>query len=461
MHVIRPLQIWLPAVIALFMMVSGAAAQDDHAALARELASLRAEVRQLRAEMDALLTPRGAVTPVALKALDVREPAPLAAAQVADAASQPSLALLQTQVAELAQVKVESTSKSLVKVFGTIHTNAFLNSANANWLDNPNLVNPPPADGRNGSFSANLRQTRLGFTVDGPRLGSFRTGGAVAFDFFGGIPGFATGQVMGLPRLVVAYARVENDRTAFEVGQDHVILAPIDPTSLANFAFPALFRSGNLYLRAPQARVEYGFGAGVRVTGGIVAPVGGDLPGEDYRFVPQALGGERSRRPAFQGRLSFSTAPADTERHVNLGVSGHHGWERRGPVLAESSAAAVDIAVRRDVVGAAGELFVGDNMDAFGGGVGLDARAKGGWAELQLFPTRRLMFAAGAGVDDLRESPIPAPLRRRNRSAYGVALFSLTPEIRTSFEYRRLATLPGTGAERRNHHFDWVLAYSF
>ena len=52
-------------------------------------------------------------------------------------------------------------------------------------------------------------------------------------------------------------------------------------------------------------------------------------------------------------------------------------------------------------------------------------------------------------------------LRLRNRSAYGTALFSLTPEIQASFEYRWLAMLPGAGGERRNHHFDWVLAYKF
>ena len=92
-------------------------------------------------------------------------------------------------------------------------------------------------------------------------------------DFFGGIPGFATGQVMGLPRLLVAFARFEGKHTAVEVGQDHMILAPADPTSLASFAFPALFRSGNLYLRTPQARIEGRFGSHVSVMGGIVAPI--------------------------------------------------------------------------------------------------------------------------------------------------------------------------------------------
>jgi hypothetical protein len=52
--------------------------------------------------------------------------------------------------------------------------------------------------------------------------------------------------------------------------------------------------------------------------------------------------------------------------------------------------------------------------------------------------------------------------RRRNRSAYGTAIFSFTPEVQASFEYQWLATLPGGGAiERRNHHFDWALAYKF
>src|SRR6185436_11319738 len=188
----------------------------------RELESLRAEVRQLRAEVDTL---KGA------------EPAPPA----------PSMEMLQTQVAELAQTKVESSTRLPLKIFGTVHAGVFANSANANWLDIPNLVGATPADGHAGTMSASLRQTRLGFLSDGPTLGSFHTSAVIAMDFFGGIPGFQTGQVMGLPRLLVAFARIDNDHTAIEIGQDHMILAPRDPTSLAAFAFPEFFRSGNLY----------------------------------------------------------------------------------------------------------------------------------------------------------------------------------------------------------------------
>ena len=429
------------ALLLLGVADSVAAQQVTNEDVIKQLAELRAEVRQLRADLDALRSPTVKRDPDTTLA---------------------SIELLQTQVAELSQVKVESTSRMAVKLFGTIHSHLFANTANPNWLDNPNIVNPAPADGRSGSFSGSLRQTRLGVTVDGPTLGSARTTGALALDFFGGIPGFATGQVMGLPRLLVAFARIETDRTAVEIGQDHMMLAPLDPTSLASFSFPALFRSGNLYLRTPQVRVERALGESFRVIGGLVAPIAGDVPGEEYRFVPPALGGERSRRPALQARVAFATAEVDATRHVNLGLSTHIGWERKGGSLAESTATALDFNLRRDFIAAAGEVFAGRNIDAFGGAVGLDAAStRGGWGELQWYPSNVLTLVAGGGIDELRGSQFTTLPRRRNRSAYGNAIFSVTPEIQTSFEYRWLATRPGSGPERGNHHFDWTLAYKF
>ena len=400
---------------------------------------MRAELQQLRAEV------------AALKA--ARDPAA--------AADSTAIEVLKTQVAELAQTKVESTSRFPVKIFGTVHADVFANSATPNWLDIPNLVNAAPADGHTGTFSATLRQTRLGFTADGPTLGSVRTSAVVAMDFFGGIPGFQTGQVMGLPRLLVAYARLDGEKTAAEIGQDHMILSPRDPTSLAAFAFPLLFRSGNLYLRAPQVRVERAITSHLHASGGIVAPIGGDLTVEDYRFVPPALGGERSRRPGFQARLGYASDEPAASRLVDFGISGHYGWERRPSELADSWAGAVDFAFRRDWIGVAGEAFSGENIDAFGGALGLDARAAGGWAEIQFKPASRISMQAGAGVDEVRGAAQQIVPRRRNQTVYGNVIFTVTPEIETSFEYRWLTTTPRGAPERGNGHFDWVLAYKF
>jgi hypothetical protein len=411
-------------------------AQDPLADVRKELAALRAEVTRLREELDSL------------KQAGTAE------------ATQTTVQVLETQVRELAQTKVESASRLPVRVFGTVHASAFANSANANWLDIPNLVSAPPADGESGSMSATMRQTRFGFAVDGPRLASLRTSANVAMDFFGGIPAFATGQVMGLPRLLVAYARLENDRTSIQIGQDHMILAPRDPSSLAGFAFPLLFRSGNLYLRVPHARVEHLLTSRLRATAGVVAPVAGDFVTPDYVFVPPALAGERSRRPAVQARVAYTTGEPDAPRLLDLGLSGHVGWERQGASLARSWASAVDFAARREFIGVAGELFLGDNIDAFGGAVGLNARSAGGWTELQLFPAARVSITAGVGLDDIRDHRRATLPRQENRSAYGGVVFSFTPEVRASFEYRALRTTAG-GVGRTNHHFDWVLAHDF
>jgi hypothetical protein len=434
------------SVFATFMILCGVpwevGAQDD---LKQEVAALRSELQQLRAIVEELKGSVGARPPA---------PAPQPPAEAA-------VELLQTQVAELSQVKVESASRMPVRISGTIHADAFFNTGEANWLENPNLVAARPADGRTGTFSMNLRQTRLGLSADGPTLGAYRTNGNLVFDFFGGIPGFQTGQVMGLPRLLVAFARIETDRTAFEIGQDQMVLAPRDPTSLAALSFPLLFRSGNLYLRTPQVRVERSIASHVRVAGAIVAPIGGDLADEQYRFVPPALAGERSRRPGVQARLGVgSSADTDATRSANVGVSGHYGWERRGEALADSWAGAIDVEARRDWIGVAGEAFAGENVDAFGGGTGVDSRAGGGWAELRLFPSALVSLNAGVGVDELR-NPRLGVARRRNRSAFGNVIVSVTPELQASFEYRFLETLPGAGIDRRNHHFDWVLAYKF
>jgi hypothetical protein len=446
MHMNLPRTRTLFGLLAISTAIAMPASAQDNADVKQELAALRAELQQLRAEVAALKGAREGAQPAAA------EPVPQLPAVVE---------LLQTQVAELAQTKVESTSRFPVKIFGTIHASAFANSATPNWLDLPNIVNPPPADGHTGTFSISLRQTRIGFTADGPTLGSVRTSGVVAMDFFGGIPGFQTGQVMGLPRLLVAFARFDGEKTAAEIGQDHVLLAPKDPTSLAGFAFPLLFRSGNLYLRAPQVRVERAITGPLRIAGGIVAPIGGDLVGEDYRFVPPALGGERSRRPGVEARLAWTTTDdANAPRVVDVGLSGHYGWERRPAQLADSWAGALDFTLRRGWIGVAGEVFTGENIDAFGGALGLDAKADGGWAELQVRPTSRISMQAGAGVDEIR-NPLPALPRRRNRSAYGNVIVSITPEVETSFEYRWLETAPPGVAERRNNHFDWVFAYKF
>lgn len=459
---------WLLSLVCLFCGLNAPAAQAQ--AVEDQLRELRLEVQRLRQEIEALRKEVGqSKSPAAGVALS--SAGSQAAGLDPQAAQQPSAAamveLLQAQLAEQAQTKVESSSRLPVKIFGTIVSNTFFNVGEANWLDIPNLVDPAPASLPRESFSSTLRQSRIGAIVEGPTIGSLKASGFIAFDFFGGIPNFPSGQVMGLPRLLYAFARLEGERTAIEVGQDQMIFAPNNPTSLAAMAFPDLFRSGNLYLRVPQVRIERTFAAGsqgeFQLVGGILAPVAGDFLAGSFEFVPPNLAGERSRQPGVQGRLAWRSRAGGggDGRGVVLGVSGHHGRHRLTTGSRRSWGFAMDFDARAGRFGLGGEWFVGRNLGAFGGALGQQAKSAGGYLEGRVKATERLEFNAGFGTDRLFAlGALPAPLDS-NSSVFANFIYQLTPELATSLEYRWLSTVPAGGAARRNNHINLVFAYRF
>jgi hypothetical protein len=437
-----------------------AASAGGGAGVAQELAAMREELSRLRAEVDALKQALGTKTSPGAPGAPGTPAAP-GTAQATPAETAAAVSMLQTQVQELAQVKVESDSRLPIKIFGTILSNTFYNSDEANWLENPNIVNRfGGIIGRPGSFSSTLRQSRIGLAINGPDVGGAKASGRVIMDFFGGTPAFNTGQVMGLPRLLYAFARLDGEKTALEVGQDHMMLAPRDPTSLAALSFPDLFRSGNLYLRVPQARVERKLGGGLTVMGGIVAPIAGDFNEDFYLFVPPAGAGERSKMPGVQAHLGYKSGDDET-RQFAIGFSGHFGRERVADVDEESYAAAVDFNVQGGRIGAAGELFYGENINQFGAAINQDAKSTGGWVEARLKMTDRLSVNGGFGMDKLPDDEFVTAARRENRSIFSNVIFKLTPEVSTSVEYRFLRTLFRFDERQENHHVNWVFSYTF
>ena len=378
-----------------------------------------------------------------------------------------TLPLIQAQIQEQAQTKIETSSKFPMKVFGTIMSNTFWNSGEPNWLDIPNIAGSyTPGIGR-GSFSSTLRQSRIGAILEGPEVGGMKINGAFAADFFGGIPNFQTGQVMGLPRLVYGYVRLDGEKTAFEIGQDHMILAPRNPTSLMGTAFPTLYRSGNLYLRAPQIRVEREIASGdfgqIRAVGGILAPIAGDFSAPLYQFAPPNLAGERSRMPALQSRLSWRATPAGPAEQPEweFGFSGHYGRQRFPSGTLPSWATAADFDVTSGKFGVGGEFFAGRDLQAFGGSIAQAAKSRGGFIEGRFAATSRLAFNTGFGSDRLRDRvKFPAPLIT-NKTYFANAVYNFTSEFRGAFEYQRLSTTPIADYGRKNNHFNLTFAYTF
>jgi hypothetical protein len=423
----------------------GAASRDVLDELRNELDALRREVTALRQEVTSL---RG--VPPAAGAIGARATQPEAPA------AQPPIEIIQSQVDELSQVKVQSASRFPVTLSGTILSNTVFNSGDANWLEGPNLVGTTSG----GSVTSTMRQSRIGLDVSTIPVGAWNAKGTIILDFFGGVPGFQTGTVMGLPRLLYAFGRLERGGTALQVGQDHALLAPRDPTSLAAYAFPQFFRSGNLYLRAPQVRIEQRLGGGWTVKVGAMAPVVGDAPAA-YTFAPPAGAGERSKRPALEGHLGFDGGDGDAPAEAHVGVSGHYGWERIGSSLEPISAGALDFHLRAGRLGTSGEFYAAEDLDAFGAGVAQRGRSVGGWVEGNVLATARVSVNGGVGLDTRPDGVGPAG-RRRNSSAFGNVIVKFTPEVSASIEYRWLETQYGAaGRGRDNQHVKAVFAVKF
>ena len=452
---------------ALTLLISLAAAPalaqapaDPRAAVAPDVAALRAEVDELRGEVSALRAMLAEMRATLAPAASVR-PAAQTPQQPAPAVTPEQLEVVRTQLGELSQVKVESASRQPLRLSGTILANTFVNSGDANWLENPNLVDAPSlSSGRTGSMSGTMRQSRVGLEMTGVAVGSWQATGAIVADFFGGVPNFQTGTVMGLTRMVYAFARLQREGTAIQVGQDHVLLAPRDPTSLAALSFPLLFRSGNLYLRAPQVRVEQALGDRWHAAVGLVAPIAGDA-GSDFEFAPAAGTGERSKLPGLQARIAVGRDDPDAPREASIGFSGHVSGRRVGDFDEASWAAVVDFRVRSGRAGVTGEWFAAENVEAFGGAVSQSGRATGGWIEGQFAVTPKTSVNGGFGLDRPSDA-VGRLVRAENRSAYGNLMVTFTPEVAVSAEYRWLRTRLGFQPQsRQNHHVNLVLALRF
>jgi hypothetical protein len=379
-------------------------------------------------------------------------------------AAEEKIPLLESEVADLAQTKVESNSRFPVKIFGTLVTEASFNSAPVNWLDNPSYALPARAgEPSASSFSMNLRQSRLGALINGPTLGGWKTTGLVVADFFAGSTTFVPDSIIPVPRLLYGYVQLEHGNTKIEAGQDQMILAPQNPTSIAALAFPELYEAGNLYARGPQVRVEQRIAAGRNgefvLTGGVM-----DLDASDSNVIaeitpPNPLS-EPPHRPSAQGRLAWRWQAGDAE-HFEIGVSGDRGAERFPSGTQPSWGGALDLNAQVRRLGFTGEWYAGRNLAALGGAIGQFGKSTGGFAELRVKANERLSFNSGYGSDhlfDLRTYPAPWA---RNSGFFGNFIYQFTPELAGSIEFRRLSLYTAARATHYDNNLDFVLAYSF
>ena len=337
-----------------------------------------------------------------------------------------------------------------VQLYGYVKLDAAYDTARTSTGNFARWVESEDDRNSDNQFNITARQTRLGMKITGPDVGGARTSGRVEIDFYG------SGGTENKPHIMMRHAYMKLDwpehRFSIIAGQTSDVISPLVPTTLN---YSVLWWCGDIGYRRPQVRLTGSFllsdDVELKLEGALTRAIGHDAGAFDPGDT-----GEDAGFPAVQGRASL-TFPLFDGRKATVGVSGHFAQEEYDTdaggagMKAYSWSGNLDLTVPVAAwLTVKGELFTGQNLDAYLGGIGqgLDVAGRsvtelktcGGWLAVSLGPWDRWGFNVGAGVesvyDDDFSSPSTAdsPVRSFNSCIFGNAIYSVNKNASVGLE---------------------------
>jgi len=382
---------------------------------------------------------------------------------------------------------VTSQSRVPVTVYGNILLNAFFDTSLNNIEDIPLFAGKKSSDPfpNDKSFAMTARQSRLGVRYQGPEVMGAKVSGQVEVDFFGGKTALGNGINMDLLRLRLALGRLDWTNFSLVAGQDWSIFAPLNPTSFASYAIPAMSASGNPWIRSPQIRAEirHDLSDTTKLQWQIAAtdPNVGDYQTAQFLTVRTPGIGERGRMPALDTRLGFDDTVEG--RDFAFGVSSHYGRGKDVGTIGslsvvrpvDSWGVALDWSLPFSKYFAlTGEAYEGRALGIFsvasGESVGAVATpgehgvfSRGGWAQAQFNLNPKWQVNLAYGIDQPRASELPVGTRDRNQTYMGNLMYKLNTSVTFAWEYRRFLTdfRNQLAADNRGDQANLAVVYSF
>ncbi len=330
-----------------------------------------------------------------------------------------------------------------VRLYGRLKADASYDTSAADPGDYVRWVDPAGSDDHEFNLTAN--ETRIGVNIKGPDAGPAKTSGKLEMDFYGNVTG-ADVENKARPMLRQAYVALDWPHWSLLAGQTWDIISPLSPRML-NYA--PLWWAGNVGYRRPQIRVTRRFSLAEDTTlaleGGISRTVGEEM------VQPES---HDSDVPTGQARAAV-TLPLLDDRETTVGISGHYGKEEFSVREVPTWSVSLDVLLPvTSWLTAKAEWSLGDNMDAFLGGIGQGVntttlrgiRSQGGWAAAEVEAGGGWSLTAGAGLSDARRKDLTAGSRGQNQCVFGNAIYSLTENAKVGLEVSRWGTqYVGTG----------------
>jgi hypothetical protein len=335
-------------------------------------------------------------------------------------------------------------------------TSRIENGNYAQWVESENPNN------NDDQFNMTANQSRFGMKINGPDGEAMKTSGRVEVDFYGG--GTAENKAHLMMRH--AYMKLDWPESRFNIiaGQTSDVISPLLPSTVN---YSVCWWTGNIGYRRPQIRLtkELGFETGgyLKLEGALTRTIGRDsITGTDS--------GEDAGIPTFQGRASI-TLPMLGAQEATIGLSGHWGEEEYDIELdgqdREFKTWSLNLDYTQPIcskVQIKAELFTGENLNAYLGGIGQgvtttaglnqyeEVGSKGGWIAASLGPWGNKRFNVGVAMDDVDRGDVNDDDRTLNRSVFGNVNCALNKQTDVAFELSHWRTEyrgPGDGESLR------------
>jgi len=329
-----------------------------------------------------------------------------------------------------------------VQLYGYIKADASWDSARTETGNYARWVGSEQGRDKDGQFNMTARQTRLGLKIKGPEVNGAKTSGQFEVDFYGG-----GSENTPSPMIRHAFLKVDWPERRFSIlaGQTWDVISPLNPSTL-NYAVQ--WWAGNVGYRRPQIRATQELSLSKDVDLMLQAAVARTIGHDNGDFDPGDTG-EDACLPSLQGRAAV-TFPLLGAKRTTVGVSSHFGKEEYDlddsdhHKNLDSWSVNLDIAQPvNDWLTIKGEVFTGENMDTYKGGIGqgLDSSTLGeigtcgGWAAASLGPWDRWRFNLGASVEAIDGDDVTSDTYRTvNRAIFGNVIYEINSHTTVGFE---------------------------
>lgn len=342
-----------------------------------------------------------------------------------------------------------------IEFYGYIKADAVYDTAKTSDVNQaafvlPRHTAPYTVDETDGEFGMSAMQTRLGMNVKGPDVVGAKTSGTVEIDFYGTMAPENKARIM----LRRAFVRMDWGQVWTEAGQDWELFSLAAPDVLN---YPYLALAGNPGYRRPMWAVGGNLKAGDVTLDAAVAIV--RVMGEIGTFgsgVTQDTGSQ-SGWPAVQARAGAAYPLWGGKRSVSVHVSGVIGEEQVNTPPTDSDFPTWGVAVDTEIpvfvdeaspfaVVLKGEVWTGENMDEWLGGVGQGINAvrgttigaSGGWGQATVFlPDGKTRVNLGAGIDSADAGDLAGMTglaRTQNVVYFSNIIHNLSKQLSVGFE---------------------------